>query len=386
MKLLTPVAFLAIFAASLVASSPCSVAQEPETVEARRDFPLVADVTTDRVNLRTGPSKDYRILRQLEPNEKIVLVEENGDWFGARVPAGFTGYVLNHLLDLTSDHEGVVKEDRVNLRPTPSTQYFPAGQLLKGETVLVVGQEGDWLRVVAPARMHAYVSKEYVRVLGPESEFEGELRQIAANARTAYLASAGKPEAAAEEAQRLQIRGEFDEAESLYRQAQDQENPDYSRAADLYRKVAAQEALPDLATLAKTRLESIEQYDALHKTIAEAKGVEEKLSADLEAARRKYEEELRKIREEKAAPAIQPARSFEVGWIVRHTAVSPFGSAEPEFKLLKGGRVLCHLESRKYDLRDFLDRQVIATGDFVTNPDTKLRVMLVRQIEILARR
>ena len=51
----------------------------------------------------------------------------------------------------------------------------------------MVGQEGDWLRVVAPARMHAYVSKEYVRVLGPESEFEGELRQIAANARNNFV-------------------------------------------------------------------------------------------------------------------------------------------------------------------------------------------------------
>jgi SH3-like domain-containing protein len=368
---------------ALAATGTKTFAQDPENLQPRLEFPLVGEIRTDRVNLRTGPSTDYRILRKLEPGERVVVVEENGDWFGVRVPTGFTGFVLATLVDVQGNR-AVVKEDVVNLRPTASTQYFPAGQLRKGEELIVAGTEGEWVRVVAPERIRAYVAKEFVHILGPEKEYALDLNDVSTNARKQYALS-GEGNAAVESALRIEIQGDYDRAESLYAAARAKEEGDYTEAEALYRKVAEQTLLPELARAAKLRLDAIQEFHTLHASLAEAREIQEKLASELEQARKDYEEELSEIQTSRTEP-IQAVRNYEIGWVVRNTPINPFDLTEPQFKLIKGGRALCHLQSRKYDLRDFLDHQVIVSGDRVTDPETKLRVLHVRELEILAKR
>ena len=138
--------------------------------EPTSEFPLVGEVNTDRVNLRTGPSIDYRILRKLQPDEKVVIVHEAGDWFEVRVPGGFVCYILDRLIDRSDAQSFTVLGNRVNLRPTPATKYHAAGQVRPGDEILVIGNEGDWAKVVAPPEITAWVNKQYVDIVGPEKD------------------------------------------------------------------------------------------------------------------------------------------------------------------------------------------------------------------------
>lgn len=56
---------------------------------ARADF--VRDEV--RVNLRTGPGSEYRIVKLLRSGDEIRRVERRGDWLRVRTPAGEEGWV-----------------------------------------------------------------------------------------------------------------------------------------------------------------------------------------------------------------------------------------------------------------------------------------------------
>jgi len=373
----------------LLASAAVVRAQDAENLGAPSDFPLVGEITAEDVQLRAGPSTDYRVLRKLEPREKVVVVASEGDWFEVRVPAGFSAYVLGRLLDPSGDGSATVRERRVNLRPTPSTRYFPAGQVTRGEKLRVLETKDGWAKVLAPEHVTAWVSQRYVQLVGPESDHEVEISELSARARSATIEKSVDPEQAAAQAQRIEVEKTFRQAEALYRSLHpdpmaEAAAPDFTEAVELYEKVRDQEILPILAEKARLRLEAIAREQKRAETLQEVREIRTELEEELAKVQQDYQEATRQIQQ--SEDPVPTKREGEVGWIVRNIPLNPFDKTQPTHKLVKGGRTLLYLTSDKYDLRDFIDRQVRVTGDFAESVSAEIRHLVVRRLEILSAR
>ncbi len=58
---------------------------------------------------------------------------------------------------------GVITSDEVNLRAGPGGRYPLEGRLSRGQTVVVQGEEGYWVRVWLPGGKEGYVFRDYLR-------------------------------------------------------------------------------------------------------------------------------------------------------------------------------------------------------------------------------
>lgn len=58
---------------------------------------------------------------------------------------------------------GVITSDEVNLRAGPGGRYPLEGRLSRGQTVVVQGEEGYWVRVWLPGGREGYVFRDYVQ-------------------------------------------------------------------------------------------------------------------------------------------------------------------------------------------------------------------------------
>lgn len=59
-----------------------------------------------------------------------------------------------------------VTGDKVNLRSGPGSEHSPVMQIQRGAGLTVEDRQGDWLRVIAPTGARAYVHRDYVRLEG----------------------------------------------------------------------------------------------------------------------------------------------------------------------------------------------------------------------------
>jgi hypothetical protein len=144
------------------------------------------------VNLRVGPRLDVRPVRQLDEGTVLVVVERVPGWLGVQVPEGFPAAVSGAYVTAVGTDAVRVEANRLNLRVTPpqAGQPMPGAfrdPVERGAVLPLVESAGEWVWVMAPEGVRAYVSAEYVRELGPVEE-HADLLEAARGRRAARLA------------------------------------------------------------------------------------------------------------------------------------------------------------------------------------------------------
>ena len=123
---------------------------------------------------------DMPILVELSAGSLVKVVAKREPWARVLVPGGFTVWVWADYLDVEGDG-GVINASHVRARPMPSTsaQSYPVGQFSKGDEVLVVGSEENWLQVRAPETLGAWIELKYLNTM-EEVPSEWEAQWVAA--------------------------------------------------------------------------------------------------------------------------------------------------------------------------------------------------------------
>ena len=85
------------------------------------------------------------------------------DWVRVQLPSTAKCYVSAKLVK-----NGVVTTDAVNIRSGPGTNFKEVGKLAKGEHVDVVEKSGDWLHIKPTKHSSGWVAAELVEVSAPE--------------------------------------------------------------------------------------------------------------------------------------------------------------------------------------------------------------------------
>ncbi len=143
-------------------------------------------VNANSLNLREGPATTYLVLETLNRNDKITILDQNGQWLRVRSPQGKTGYVLATYISFrqttgtettaTTPAEttlfppvsggdkngGVVLGSYVNLRAQPNTASKVVALLPKGATLEIEGRINNWYHV-SLGDLKGYISADYLR-------------------------------------------------------------------------------------------------------------------------------------------------------------------------------------------------------------------------------
>lgn len=123
-------------------------------------------LTANKVRLRTKPDLDGHILRQMNKNELLLVVGEEGDFYMVEPPKDTKAYVFRSFI-----LDDIVEVNRVNIRLEPHPDAPIIGQLEAGTKIQsqVCPLNHKWLEISPPSGTRFYVSKEFViSAGGPE--------------------------------------------------------------------------------------------------------------------------------------------------------------------------------------------------------------------------
>lgn len=138
----------------------------PQQQVAKAFKPFTGKVTANKVRIRSKADLDSHIIRQLNKNDLLLVVAEEGDFYAVEPPKGTKAYVFrSYILD------DIVEANKVNVRLEPHPDAPIIGQLEAGTKVQsqVCALNHKWLEIAAPQGTRFYVSKEYiVSAGGPE--------------------------------------------------------------------------------------------------------------------------------------------------------------------------------------------------------------------------
>ncbi|MCL1905966.1 MAG: N-acetylmuramoyl-L-alanine amidase [Clostridiales bacterium] len=128
--------------------------------QARAD--IVGNVTTDNVNIRSGPGAAHSVIGKAGKNDSFVVVNREGDWYAVRYPGNARAYINVSYLKV-SQEAGLPSLVRagsgsVNVRGGPGTDRALLGSFGGGTALAVTGESGYWYAVAYNGKT-GYVAK-----------------------------------------------------------------------------------------------------------------------------------------------------------------------------------------------------------------------------------
>jgi N-acetylmuramoyl-L-alanine amidase len=118
-------------------------------------------ISTDTVNVRSGPGLSYPLVLTAKRGEKYSIVKENGDWIEIKLSLGQTGWVVNWLVSKdnqnnsgqadTSSGKKIAKvnTDQLRIRSGPGTSFPIIGFLNQGQEVTILDQNENWYKITS---------------------------------------------------------------------------------------------------------------------------------------------------------------------------------------------------------------------------------------------
>ncbi len=152
--------FAAIAAATpAAAAQPAAVAaaaQPASTVSG------TYQVTASKLNVRSGPSTSYTVIHALWQGNKVTVIGESGNWYQIRLSDGRTGWVSKDYLIPFSEKTGTVTATSLNVRSGPSTSNSIITAISNGTRVTILSESNGWYNVRLPDGRTGWASGQYI--------------------------------------------------------------------------------------------------------------------------------------------------------------------------------------------------------------------------------
>ncbi|MEH7093842.1 SH3 domain-containing protein [Neobacillus vireti] len=118
-------------------------------------------ISTDTVNVRSGPGLSYPLTFTVKRGEKYSIVKETGDWIEIKLALGQTGWIVNWLV--TKDNEtnseqaststgkkmAKANTDQLRIRSGPGTSFPIVGFINQGQEVTILDQNENWYKITS---------------------------------------------------------------------------------------------------------------------------------------------------------------------------------------------------------------------------------------------
>ncbi len=132
--------------------------------------PLKAMVVQDRVEMRAGAGRTFYCVGHLSRGAQVSVDEVVFGWYKIVPPAGTYSYVPKRALRLQGDGQvGQVIDKRIAVMSGalkgPTESYRRQIDLLDGDTVRILGEEGDYYRIAPPPGAFVFLPPDSLRPL-----------------------------------------------------------------------------------------------------------------------------------------------------------------------------------------------------------------------------
>ncbi|MFI0435794.1 MAG: SH3 domain-containing protein [Parachlamydiaceae bacterium] len=241
-------------------------------------------ITKTKVRLRLQPNYEGPVLREMNPDEYVVVLGETDDFYAIQPPDDFRGYVFRTYV---LDH--IVEADRVNVRLKPDKDATIIGQLKTGDRVegIQAPDHNKWLEIKLPNKTRFYIAKEYIDRAG-DAGFKDRLDKKREAALNLLATTDGMSQAEVQKPfEQISITGIKANYEHIIN--------DYPEFPDTIAKAKA--SLASIQELYKTKkLHYLEEQSRLSTSTAE---MNKKLSAELEAHKTKINDLQQQVEQRK---------------------------------------------------------------------------------------
>jgi hypothetical protein len=119
-------------------------------------------VTGDRVSLRATPSLDGELLDRAMRGEEMVFFEKTNGWVAVQAPESLNFWVAGEYIA-----NGVVTAKKLNVRSGPSKNYNVVAVIETNDAVSVRGEFNSWLKIAPPIGSRVWISEDYVELIEP---------------------------------------------------------------------------------------------------------------------------------------------------------------------------------------------------------------------------
>ena len=166
------------FAVTSHAAAPTSKAPATQQSAKKTETfkPFTGKILANKVRIRAKADLESHIVRQVNKNDLLLIVAEEGEFYAVQPPKDAKAYVFrSYVLDNT------IEASRVNVRLEPHVDAPIIAQLQAGDKVSgqVCSMNHKWLEIAPPATTRFYVSKEFVsQAGGPEYLTMMEKRKV----------------------------------------------------------------------------------------------------------------------------------------------------------------------------------------------------------------
>lgn len=126
--------------------------------------PFTGKVLGTKVRMRTGPSLDDHVVREVNFGELFAVTEEREGFYAVTPPPSTKGYVFRTFV-----LDNVVEGSHVNVRLYPDMEAPIVGQLNTGDTIdaKVSDVNNKWLVIDLPETSRFFIAEEYFEKVGP---------------------------------------------------------------------------------------------------------------------------------------------------------------------------------------------------------------------------
>ena len=104
--------------------------------------------TTANLNMRTGPGTTYSIIRVIPKGAAVTVLSISGGWARVSYGGSTGYSSMTYLTSSVTSNDIRITTDELNLRSGPGTTYSIIAVMPKGSKVTVLSVSGSWARVI----------------------------------------------------------------------------------------------------------------------------------------------------------------------------------------------------------------------------------------------
>lgn len=127
--------------------------------EERQSNIKYAVVLANSVNIRAGAGLNFEVLGQLYRGAALVVIAEKFGWYKIKLPEQALSFVHKDYLS-----ESVVKANKLRVRAGRGINFNVIGILKKGERVIILEEQEDWLRIMPTESCYGWVKVEFLKL------------------------------------------------------------------------------------------------------------------------------------------------------------------------------------------------------------------------------
>lgn len=132
-------------------------------VEAAEQFPFLAVITDDKVNIRAGQAVSFEAMGQADKGSDIVVVGKEFGWYKVKLPVTLTCFISGKYVRTHPGDIGEILGSKVNVRARPGENFTVLGKLPRGTLVRIRNKSSEWYEIEPLEGIYGWVSEGFVK-------------------------------------------------------------------------------------------------------------------------------------------------------------------------------------------------------------------------------